>query len=225
MTEGTKSGEQAGGLPRAGRREDAGGGEEKDRGGGGVGWTGAVMGHLARLLVHVEGADDALSDLAARALHQVLGQPVGQVGLAGAAGAGEDEAPVLEQEANVVLHHGLGDQRLEHQAVHALLLQTCAQPREHECPRGPRAAGTPTALPSLSGAHWRPGSRVPEEAPCLSVDHVGLTFRGMLGATERASMSLGTKVGVFSLYSSHYSQPQYLWGTSLWTPHLHPRRH
>lgn len=80
--------------------------------------------HLARLLVHVEGADDALGDLAAGALHQVLGQPVGQVGLARAAGAREDEAPVLQQEAYVVLHHRLGDQRLEHQAVDALLLQT-----------------------------------------------------------------------------------------------------
>lgn len=80
--------------------------------------------HLAGLLVHVEGADDALGDLAARALHQVLGQPIGQVGLAGAAGAREDEAPVLEQQADVVLHHGLGDQCLEHQAVDALLLQT-----------------------------------------------------------------------------------------------------
>lgn len=80
--------------------------------------------HLARLLVHVEGADDALGDLAARALHQVLGQPVGQVGLPRAAGAREDEAPVLEQEAYVVLHHRLGDQGLEHQAVDALLLQT-----------------------------------------------------------------------------------------------------
>ena len=40
--------------------------------------------HLAGLLVHVEGADDALSDLAARALHQVLGQAVGQVGSPGA---------------------------------------------------------------------------------------------------------------------------------------------
>lgn len=43
--------------------------------------------HLARLLVHVEGADDALRDLTARALHQVLGQAIGQVGLARAAGA------------------------------------------------------------------------------------------------------------------------------------------
>lgn len=80
--------------------------------------------HLARLLVHVEGADDALGDLAAGTLHQVLSQTVGQVGLACAAGAREDKAPVLEQEADVVLHHRLGDQCLKHQAVDALLLQT-----------------------------------------------------------------------------------------------------
>ena len=84
--------------------------------------------HLAGLLVHVEGADDALSDLAARALHQVLGQAVGQVGLAGAAGAREDEPPVLEQQADVVLHHGLGDERLKHQAVHTFLPETCNTP-------------------------------------------------------------------------------------------------
>ena len=66
-----------------------GGGEEGE---GGRGRRGG--GHLARLLVHVEGADDALGDLAAGALYQVLGQAVGQVGLAGATGAGEDKAPV-----------------------------------------------------------------------------------------------------------------------------------
>jgi hypothetical protein len=74
--------------------------------------------------VHVEGADDALGDFTARALHEVFGQPIGQVGLACATGAREDKAPVLEQEAYVVLHHGLGDERLKHQAVDALLLQT-----------------------------------------------------------------------------------------------------
>lgn len=79
--------------------------------------------HLARLLVHVESADDALRDLAAGTLHQVFSQPVGQVGLPCAAGAREDEAPVLEQEADVMLHHRLGDQCLKHQAVDALLLQ------------------------------------------------------------------------------------------------------
>ena len=39
-----------------------------------------------------------------------------------------DEPPVLEQQADVVLHHGLGDERLEHQAVHTLLPETCNTP-------------------------------------------------------------------------------------------------
>lgn len=80
--------------------------------------------------MHVESADDAISDLPARALHQILSQPVGQVGLARATGAREHEAPVLQQEAYVVLHHGLGDERLEHQAVDTLLLQPCTPPRK-----------------------------------------------------------------------------------------------
>lgn len=74
----------------------------------------AACPHLAGLLVHVEGADDALSDVPTRALHQVLGQAVGQVGFAGAAGSREDEPPVLQQEADVMLHHGLGDESLKH---------------------------------------------------------------------------------------------------------------
>lgn len=104
------------------------GGKGLPRSGQAKAWdsAGGVLGcsHLARLLVHVEGADDALGDLAAGALDQVLSQPVGQVGLARATGAREHETPVLEQEADVVLHHGLGDERLEHQAVDALLLET-----------------------------------------------------------------------------------------------------
>lgn len=99
------------------------------------------QGHLAGLLVHVEGADDALCDLTAGAFHQVLGQAVGQVGLASATGAREDEAPVLEQEADVVLHHGLGDESLEHQAVHTLLPETCSAPacvsRRRRAPQDP----------------------------------------------------------------------------------------
>lgn len=97
--------------------------------------------HLAGLLVHVEGADDALSDVPTRALHQVLGQAVGQVGLASATGPREDEAAVLQQEADVVLHHGLGDECFEHQAVHTLLFQACGQGRAegpHSHPAIPR---------------------------------------------------------------------------------------
>lgn len=37
---------------------------------------------------------------------------------------------MLEQEAYVVLHHGLRDERLEHQAVDTLLLQTCTPPQK-----------------------------------------------------------------------------------------------
>lgn len=43
-------------------------------------WT-EGQGHLARLLVHVEGATVCLGDPRPERLHQVLGQPVGQVGL------------------------------------------------------------------------------------------------------------------------------------------------
>lgn len=89
----------------------------------------AVCPHLAGLLVHVEGADDALGDIPTRALHQVLSQAVGQVGLAGATGPREDEATVLQQETDVVLHHGLGDECFEHQAVHTLLFQACGEGR------------------------------------------------------------------------------------------------
>lgn len=100
---------------------------------GGLGADGQGQGrYLAGLLVHVEGADDALGDLTARALYQVLGQSVGQVGLARAAGAREDKAPVLEQKADVMLHHGLGDERLKGQAVHTLLLQTWSPHRACE---------------------------------------------------------------------------------------------
>ena len=60
------------------------------------------------------------------ALQRVLGEALGQVGLPGAAGPGHDQPAVLEQQADVVVHHGLGDQRLEHQRVHALLPQTWA---------------------------------------------------------------------------------------------------
>lgn len=73
--------------------------------------------------MHVEGDGDAVRGLAPAALHQVLCEAGGQVGLARAAGARQHDAPVLEQQADIVLHHGLGDQRLEHHAVHTLLTQ------------------------------------------------------------------------------------------------------
>lgn len=64
--------------------------------------------------MHVERDRDGVGGLAAAALHQVLGEAGGQVALARAAGAGEYDAPVLEQQADVVLHHGFGDERLKH---------------------------------------------------------------------------------------------------------------
>lgn len=48
----------------------------------------------------------------------------GEVALTRPARPGQDEAAVLEQEADVVLHHGFGDESLEHQAVDAFLLQS-----------------------------------------------------------------------------------------------------
>lgn len=105
--------------------------------------------------MHVEGADDALCDLTTRALYQVLGQAIGQVGLARAAGAGEDEAPVLEQEADVVLHHRLGDERLEHQAVHAFLLQTCTIPKHESCWAPKKPHRDPIKVPAKNTrSHW-----------------------------------------------------------------------
>lgn len=71
--------------------------------------------HLAGLVVHVEGGDDTIRQLPSLPQHQVLGQPVGQVGFPGAAGAGEDDPPVLHQQGHIALQDGLGDQGLEHQ--------------------------------------------------------------------------------------------------------------
>ncbi|TNN76396.1 hypothetical protein EYF80_013261 [Liparis tanakae] len=79
--------------------------------------------HLARLAVHVERDHDAVGDFAGAAVHQVLGQPGRQVALARPAGPRQDEAAVFEQQADVVLHHGFGNEGLEYQAVHTLLLQ------------------------------------------------------------------------------------------------------
>lgn len=94
-----------------------------------LGW--AVQGrflraHLAGFMVDVEGGDDALGQLPALSEDHVLGQAVGQVGLARAAGAGQDDAPVLHQQGHVALQDGLRDQRLEHQPVQTALAQTCS---------------------------------------------------------------------------------------------------
>lgn len=72
--------------------------------------------------MHVESDHDAVGDLAGAAVHQVLGQPGGEVALARPAGSGQDEAAVLEEQTDVVLHHGFGNERFKYQAVHTLLL-------------------------------------------------------------------------------------------------------
>lgn len=74
--------------------------------------------------MHVEGHHDAVGDLAGAAVHQVLSQPGGQVALTRPARPREDEAAVFEQQTDVVLHHGFGNEGFENKAVHTLLLQT-----------------------------------------------------------------------------------------------------
>lgn len=119
--------------------------------------------HLAGLVVHVEGGDDSLCQLSSLPKHQVLGQPVGQVGLPGAAGAGENDAPVLHQQGDVALQDGLGDQGLECQRVQAVLREPCVRDRVSEvlqkgepcaCLAGPANTEPPmqTATVSCSGA-------------------------------------------------------------------------
>lgn len=73
-------------------------------------------------MVHVKGCDVASARVAATPLQQVLGQVGGEVGLPCAAGAWQNQPAVLQQETDVVLHHGLGNERLKHKTVHTLLL-------------------------------------------------------------------------------------------------------
>lgn len=80
--------------------------------------------HLAGLLVHVEGGDKARAGLTAAPLQQVLSQSGGEIGLPRPTGARQDQPPVLQKQTYVVLHHGLGDERLKNQTVHTLLLKT-----------------------------------------------------------------------------------------------------
>ncbi|KAF3856663.1 hypothetical protein F7725_017386 [Dissostichus mawsoni] len=87
-------------------------------------WTCSVTTYHDGLAVHVEGHHDAVGDLAGAAVHQVLSQPGGQVALTRPARPREDEAAVFEQQTDVVLHHGFGNEGFENKAVHTLLLQT-----------------------------------------------------------------------------------------------------
>lgn len=74
--------------------------------------------------MHVEGGDKAGAGVTATPLQQVLSQTGGEIGLPGATGARQDQPPVLQKQTYVVLHHGLGDERLKHQTIHTLLLKT-----------------------------------------------------------------------------------------------------
>lgn len=75
--------------------------------------------------MHVEGDSDGRGDLSGTTLHQVLSQAGGEVTLSCAAGPWQDQAPMLQQQTNVVLDHRLRDKCLKHHIVHTLLLQTC----------------------------------------------------------------------------------------------------
>lgn len=55
------------------------------------------------------------------ALQEVTGQTLSQVGLSRPAGSRQNQALVLQQQADVVQHHWLWNHRLEHQRVDALL--------------------------------------------------------------------------------------------------------
>lgn len=83
--------------------------------------------HLAGFVVNIEGGNDALSQLPALPEDHVLRQAIGQVGFARATGARQDDPPVLHQQGHVALQDGLGDQRLEHQPVQAVLADTCSR--------------------------------------------------------------------------------------------------
>ena len=79
--------------------------------------------HLARLAVHVESDHDAIGDFAGAAIHQILSKSRGKVTLPRPTGPREDETAVFEEQADVVLHHGFGDESFKYQAVYTFLLQ------------------------------------------------------------------------------------------------------
>lgn len=80
-------------------------------------------------MVHVEGDDGVRGQGSPLQKQQVSGQLIGQVGLARAAGARQDDAAVLPQQRHVALQHGLGDESVEDQRVHALVAHawTCKE--------------------------------------------------------------------------------------------------
>ena len=80
--------------------------------------------YLAGLVVYVESDDSVRGQRSALQQQQVSRQLIGQVGLPCAAGAGHHHAPVLQQQADVVLQHGPRNHGLKHQGVHTLLSET-----------------------------------------------------------------------------------------------------
>lgn len=88
--------------------------------------------YLAGLLVHVEASHGGVGHLHAGLRDDVLGQLAGHVGLAGAAGAGQDDAPVLHQQVQVALDDGLGDKGVEYQPVNAVLIHTCREQTDRQ---------------------------------------------------------------------------------------------
>lgn len=81
--------------------------------------------------MHVEGDSGAATrdarlvvnfrQVTSATLQQVTGQAVSQVALSRPAGSGQNQALVLQQQADVVQHHWLRNHCLEHQRVDAFL--------------------------------------------------------------------------------------------------------
>lgn len=80
--------------------------------------------YLAWLAVHVERDHDAVCDFTGTAVHQVLSQAGCKIALTCPTWTGQDETAVFEEETDVVLHHGFGNESFKHQAVHTLFFQT-----------------------------------------------------------------------------------------------------
>lgn len=83
--------------------------------------------HLAGILVHIEAGYVVLRNLLPHLGNDVLGQLGSHEGFARPTGPWEDDASVLHQQVEVPLDDGFRNQRVEHQAVNAALLYTCAE--------------------------------------------------------------------------------------------------
>lgn len=58
------------------------------------------------------------------AFKEVVGQMLGQVSLSRPAGPGQNQTPVLHQQADVVQHHWFRNHRLKHQRVNTFFSET-----------------------------------------------------------------------------------------------------